>query len=142
MAIKMRVLYASNKGKMATIANLISNEFQLEINKVDVIPPAYSCDNERLVILGLSIKDDPSESLRLFCRELTLQRAKNVALIIDGKEIGAANIKKILKEAGTNVLDEVLYIKGGIPFLKNISEDEKKAVLAWSHRIVDQVTAK
>ena len=56
MAIKMRVLYASGKAIIAAMAALIQSEYGLAINAVDKIPPAYSCDKERLVILMLSLK--------------------------------------------------------------------------------------
>ena len=140
MAIKMRVLYWTNKAKLKALANELKQEFELAHNAVDAIPPAYSCDKERMVVLCISIKDEPDDKLRLFCRELTKQRAQNVALIIDGNEKGASYIKNILKEAGTNLIDEVLYFKGGLPFLSKISDDEKKAAFAWAHRVVDQLS--
>lgn len=139
MAIKMRVLHWTNKAKLKTLANDIKAEFELAHNAVDAIPPAYSCDKERLVVLCITIKDEPDDKLRLFCRELTKQRAQNVALIIDGTEKGAEYIKNILKEAGTNLIDDVLYFKGGLPFLSKISDDEKKAAFEWAHRVVDQL---
>ena len=139
MAIKMRVLYWTNKAKLKTLANELKQEFELAHNAVDAIPPAYSCDKERMVVLCISIKDEPDDKLRLFCRELTKQRAQNVALIIDGNEKGANYIKNILTEAGTNLIDEVLYFKGGLPFLSKISDDEKKAAFEWAHRVVDQL---
>ena len=140
MAIKMRVLYWTNKAKLKALANELKQEFELAHNAVDAIPPAYSCDKERMVVLCISIKDEPDDKLRLFCRELTKQRAQNVALIIDGNEKGAGYIKNILTEAGTNLIDEVLYFKGGLPFLSKISDEEKKAAFEWAHRVVDQLS--
>ena len=141
MSIKMRVLHYSKKGKMATFANAIAQKYQLEINKVDAIPPAYSCDKERIVILGLTVGDYVPDQLRLFCRELTKERAQNVALYIDGTEANANKIKETLKEAGTNVIDEVYYVKGGLPFkfMSKITDDEKKAVLDWADRVVEKL---
>ena len=139
MAIKMRVLHWTNKSKVKALAELLKSEFELAHNAVDAIPPAYSCDKERLVVLCITIKDTPDDKLRLFCRELTKQRAQNVALIIDGTEKGAQNIQSILNEAGTNLIEEVLYFKGGLPFLSKISDDEKKAAFEWAHRVVDQL---
>ena len=141
MAIKMRVLHYSKKGKMATFANAIAQKYELEINKVDAIPPAYSCDKERIVILGLTVGDYIPDQLRLFCRELTKERAQNVALYIDGTEANANKIKDILKEAGTNVIDEVCFVKGGLPFkfVSKITDDEKTAVLEWADRVVAQL---
>ncbi len=139
MAIKMRVLYWTNKGKVKTLANELKNEFELAHNAVDAIPPAYACDKERLVVLCISIKDTPDDKLRLFCRELTKARAQNVALIIDGTEKGAQNIQSILNEAGTNLISEVCYFKGGLPFISKLSDEEKAPVFEWAHRVVNQL---
>ena len=139
MAIKMRVLYSSPKGRIAAMAKMVHGEFALPINAVDKIPPAYSCDKERLVILMLSVKGEPEDQLRLFCRELTKARAQNVALVIDGNEAAANRMKEILAEAGTNVFEEVLYVKGGLSFLKGVKDEEKAELLAWAHRIVDNL---
>lgn len=135
----MRVLYWTNKAKVKALANELKKEFDLALNSVDAIPPAYSCDKERLVVLCISIKDEPDDKLRLFCRELTKARAQNVALIIDGNEKGANFIKNILAEAGTNLISEVCYFKGGLPFLSKITDDEKKQVFDWAHRVVDRL---
>ena len=110
MAIKMRVLHAE-KGKVAALAPMIHKEFGLDINAIDKLPPAYSCNNERLVVLMLVTKGELDNQTRLFCRELTKARAQNVALVIDGNEAGAKYVKSILAEAGTNVMDEVFYVK-------------------------------
>ena len=117
MAIKMRILYASGKKKIQAFANAIKAQYDLAFNSVDVIPPAYSCDKERIVILAISAKGDLSNSVALFCKELTKARAQNVALMIDGDEKAANRLKEILGEAGTNVVDEVLYVKGGLPII-------------------------
>lgn len=42
MAIKMRVLYWTNKAKVKALANELKKEFDLALNSVDAIPPAYS----------------------------------------------------------------------------------------------------
>ena len=54
MALKMRFLYYSKKAKMKALAEAIKAEFELSqnYNAIDIIPPAYSCENERLVILA------------------------------------------------------------------------------------------
>lgn len=140
MAIKMRVLYASAQKKIAEMANMIKAEYSLDINAVDKIPPAYSCNKERLVILMLSLKGEPEDQLRLFCQELTTARATNVALVIEGKESTAARMKEILKNAGTNVIDEVHYVKGSFfAFAGSVSAEEKTALLAWTHRVMDNL---
>lgn len=140
MAIKMRVLYASSKKKVADMAAMIHSEFQLPVNAIDKIPTAYSCDKERLVVLMLSVKGEPTDQLRLFCSELTKARAQNVALVIQGNEAAANRMKEILAGAGTNVIDEVFYVNCAfLPFLDSIKPEEKAELLAWAHRVVDNL---
>lgn len=140
MAIKMRILFASNKKKIKNIANEIKAKYELAFNSVDAIPPAYSCDKERIVILAISAKGDISDSLRLFCREMTKARAQNIALMIDGDQKVANKLKEILTEAGTNVVDEVLYVKGGLPIIGgSIKPDEKTEIFAWVDRVIQNL---
>ncbi len=140
MAIKMRILYASGKKKIRNLANEIKDHYSLAFNSVDVIPPAYSCDKERIVLLAVSAKKDISDSVSLFCKELTKARAQNVALIIDGDEAAAKKLKEILTEAGTNVIEEVLYVNGGFPiFGEKLKEEEKTAAFAWVDRVMESL---
>ena len=140
MAIKMRILHASGKKKIANIANAIKEKYDLAFNSVDAIPPAYSCDKERIVILAISGKGDVSDSVRLFCRELTKARAQNVALMIDGDAKIADRLKEILGEAGTNVIDEVLYVKGGLPIIGgSVKPEEKAEIFAWVDRVIENL---
>lgn len=143
MALKMRFLYYSSKGKMKSIADAVKVEFDLSqnANAIDIIPPAYSCENERLVILAISGKGEPDDILRRFCFELNKKKAQNVALLIDGDEKMGAKIADALKQTGTNFIDNVKYIKiGGLPFLGGkLSDDEKADVLKWVHDVVDSI---
>lgn len=136
MAVKMRVLCSAKK-KLQNLANDIKVKYDLAFNSVDVIPPAYSCDKERIVILAISAKgaNGISDSLRLFCGELTKARAQNVALVIDGDEAAANAVKAILTEAGTNVIDEVLYMKAGL-FSMKPNAQELEAAYAWVDRVI------
>ena len=127
----MRVLYATGKKKMINIANFIKRKYELDLNAVDCVPPAYSCDKERIVVLAVAGKNDVEDSLRRFCIELTKVRAANVALLVDGTEAYANNVKEILKSAGTNVIEDVLYIKCGLPFFAAVKPEEEAAVIDW-----------
>jgi hypothetical protein len=131
MAIKMRVLYATGKKKIINIANFIKQKYELTQNSVDCVPPAYSCDKERIVVLAIAGKNDVEDALRRFCIELTRERTANVALMVDGTETYANNVKAILKSAGTNVIDDVLYIKSGLPFFAAVKPEEQAAVVEW-----------
>ena len=143
MALKMRFLYYSSKGKMKAIAEAVKAEFELtqNANAIDIIPPAYSCENERLVILAISGKGDPDDVLRRFCLELNKKKAQNVAFLIDGDEKMASKLVEVIKQTGTNFIDNVKYVKlGGLPFLGGkLSDAEKADVLAWVHTVVDSI---
>ncbi len=137
MAIKMRYLYASGKKKFVTIGDIVKQKFALTTNNaVDVIPPAYPCDKERFVFIGLTVKDEPENKVRLFCQQLDKTKAAYVALIVDGNEKGGNAVKDMLAAAGTNVYPEILYIKGGLPFLGNLNDAEKSALDAWLDKAI------
>ena len=143
MALKMRFLYYSGKSKMKAYAEAIKAEFDLaqNFNAIDIIPPAYSCENERLVILAISGKGEPDDMLRRFCSELNKKKAQNVALLVDGDEKMANRLLETLRETGTNVMENVKFVKlGGLPFLPaKVSDEEKAALLEWAHAIVDAI---
>lgn len=143
MALKMRFLYYSGKSKMKNIAEAVKVEFDLaqNFNAIDIIPPAYSCANERLVILAVSGKGDPDDILRRFCSELDKKKAQNVALLVDGDQKIANKLIDVLKETGTNFIDNVKFVKlGGLPFIGgSLKDDEKADILGWVHDIVNSI---
>lgn len=142
MALKMRFLYYSKQAKMKALGELIKQEFDLSqnYNAIDIIPPAYSCQKERLVILGISSKNDIDDVLRRFCSELNPERASNIALVLDGNEVTANKILTILKDAGSNVIPEVQYLSCGL-FKSKLTDEEKATLLAWVHDIIDNKLA-
>ena len=130
MAIKMRVLCYPEKKKLLEIGNMIKAEYELNVNSVDRIPPAYSCDKERLVILATNIKGSLPDDYRLFVRELTKARAYNVAIIAAGDDACVERTKELVKEAGANVIEDVKKIKMGL-FDNKVTETEKAEILEW-----------
>ena len=139
MAIKMRILNYTGKAKLLGIGDLIRTEYDLAINSVDAIPPAYPCNNERLVVLVISVKDDADDKLRRFLLELTKSRAQNVAIICDGKPSGVEKVKGYLKQAGTNLVGDPLFISVGLFSGKNLTDAEKATVLEWTKAAVDAI---
>ena len=130
MAIKMRVLCYPEKKKLLAIGNMIKAEYELNVNSVDRIPPAYSCDKERLVILATNIQGSLPDDYRLFVRELTKARAYNVAIIAAGDDACVEKTKELVKEAGANVIEDVKKIKMGL-FDNKVSDEEKAEILEW-----------
>ena len=139
MAIKMRVLcYPENNKKLHTIAEIIKAEYNLNVNSVDRIPPAYSCDKERLVILATQIKGNLPDNYRLFVRELTKARAANVAIIAAGDEACVERTKELLREAGTNVIEDVHNVNIGF-FNTKVTDEEKSVALTWVKDCVEKL---
>ena len=141
MALKMRFLYYSPKSKIKAMAEIVKKEFELSQNHnaIDIIPPAYSCENERLVILALSGKSEPDDVLRRFCSELNKKKAQNVALLIDGDAKFGTKLLEVLKETGTNVIENVKYVKiSGLPFFGGkVTEEEKQDLVTWVQSVID-----
>ena len=145
MALKMRFLYFSKKAQMKQLAAAIKTEFELTENNnaTDVIPPAYSSNNERLVILGISGKGELDDIVRRFCSQLDKKAAQNVAIFVDGDEKLVQNTIDVLKSTTTpaNIIENTKIVKfGGIPFIGGkLSEAELKEYLDWAHSIVDSI---
>ena len=138
--MKLRVLTATSKGKLLAIAETLAKKGQAEY-AVDVIPPAYSCDRERLVILVVSAAAKMPNAFTIFCKDLGRGRTQHVALLVDGTPENAAPIIEWIKGAGSHVCDEVLYMKGGLPFkfLRGVTEEETATATAWLERIMADI---
>lgn len=136
MALKMRVLYLSNKGKLRSIAEQLSKENDI---KVDTIPPAYNVEKERLLIVAITLGSTLTETARRFFAGLDPKRAANVALIVDGTPENAQMLIDIIKEAGANVMDDVLYVKGGLPFFSKATPADLETASEWSKKIIANI---
>ena len=123
--------------KLAALAEAISDGAE---KKADTIPPAYNVEKVRLLVVAISLGSSLSEPARRFFAGLDPSRAANVALIVDGTPENAANLVEIIKEAGANVMDDILYVKGGLPFLSKASAADLDAASQWSKKIIASIT--
>ncbi|MBQ8269047.1 MAG: hypothetical protein IJZ24_05145 [Clostridia bacterium] len=130
--MRMRVLTQTNKGKLIAIADEVTKLIQAD-KATDVIMPAYPCDGERLIVIVATAKATMSDSFCRFMRSLKKSVTANIAFIIDGTPENAAKIVEMAKTNNSNVIEDILYIKGGIPlkFVKNVSAGEMETVKAW-----------
>ena len=131
--MRMRVLTQTNKGKLLTIADKITQLIEAD-KATDVIMPAYPCDGERLIVIVVTAKANMPDSFCRFMRSLKKTVTANVAFIIDGTPENAAPIIEMAKSQNSNVMeDKILYFDGGLPFkfLKKVSTDEMAIVEAW-----------
>ena len=131
--MRMRVLTKTNKGKLLTIADEVTKLIEAD-KATDVIPSAYPCDGERLVVIVATAKPNMPEDFCRFVRSLKRSMTANVAFIIDGTPENAAKIVEMAKTGNSKVFeDKVLYIEGGLPFkfLSKVTAEEMEKVHAW-----------
>ena len=131
--MRMRVLTKTNKGKLLTIADEVTKLIEAD-KATDVIPSAYPCDGERLVVIVATAKPEMPEDFCRFVRSLKKSMTANVAFIIDGTPENAAKIVEMAKTGNSKVFeDKILYIEGGLPFkfLSNVTPEEMETVRAW-----------
>ncbi len=136
--MKTRVLYfpESNK-KLSLYADILAAKLEC---KTDKIPPAYNCENEKLVVIGVKIGNDAPDALARFCKILNKTRAQNVAFFFDGPKNVVDELANNIREAGANVISPSFTCKtGGLPFLAKVSADEKKEILEWIDKILLEV---
>lgn len=142
--MKMRVLYSTNNKKVINYAVALGEAQDDARAKADTIPPAYSCDRERLVVLVVSAGAKLEDSLRLFAGELTAARATNVAFVFESKDktltAGMQQLIDIIKAAGAKTLEnDVYYVDGGTLFNKKVSIEERRAIVEWCEKVQDSV---
>ena len=130
--MRMRVLTQTKKGKLLAIADEITKLIEAD-KATDVIMPAYPCDGERLIVIVASAKATMPDSFCRFMRSLKKSVTANIAFIIDGTPENAAKIVEMAKTNNSNVIEDILYINGGIPlkFIKKVSSEEMATVKAW-----------
>lgn len=138
--MKMRVNFISKSGQAQSLAMAISREYQC---KSDSIPPAYPCENEKLVFIGFEFGSS-EKVVSTFCKTLTPERAKNVAFFATSSSGDKSfdSLISILKSNGVNVVSEnfQLKVKNGLFSKGKISPEDEKAAMDWAKKIVDSLT--
>lgn len=136
MAMKMKVFHYPEKGKIATFTSGLAAEFQV---KVDKIPPAYDCNRERLLFLGISSGKLIDDTLSRYLRGLDTERVQHVAIFTDSADSTIEEMKALVTAAGANVID-VKKVKGSLfSFLSGVKPEEMEDLKAWANGIVAQL---
>ena len=135
--MKMRVIYYSSKKKIADLAEYLSKNS--DDYKPDTIPPDYSLDKEKLLVLGMSKLKKLPDDVRRFVTNLKPATVKNIALYTDRPEEEAKEFVKLLRDGGANVIENVFYVKSEFLSFKKASEEEKKAADEWFESILPQL---
>lgn len=135
--MKAKSLHFSKGGDVQVIASELGREFQCVC---DQIPPAYPCENEKVIFIGVHMNGKLPAAVDHFCKDLNPNRAKGVAFYVinnTGNTNGLDSIIATMKKNGVETVGEPLGIavksslfKKGLP-----TEDDVKAVLAWAKPI-------
>ena len=135
--MKMRVIYYSNAKKIEDLAEYLSKNS--DDYKPDTIPPDYSLDKEKLLVLGMSKLKKLPDDVRRFVTNLKPATVKNIALFTDRPEAEANEFVKLLLDSGANVIENVFYVKSEFLPFKKASDEEKKAADEWFESILPQL---
>ena len=136
--MKMQVLYFSKNGKgnAEAVATAVGRTFKC---KCDQIPPAYPCQNEKLVIIVFDNSGKKAKQLIDFCKDLSTERASNVAVIPlsnDGSnDIG--ELADIFKANNVTVAGiQGVEIKKGLFGAGKLTDDKVKIATDFATKMV------
>ncbi len=116
MAIKLRVLHYPDNAKLSALCNDISSSY--DNVKFDKIPPAYPCENEKLLVAIIKTGGELSSELKNFVGDLTKSRAQNVLFVFGCNEATGKKIEELALNAGTKLAGDSKYVKFPVlPFL-------------------------
>lgn len=135
--MKAKSLHFSKGGDVQVIASEIGRDLQCVC---DQIPPAYPCEGEKVVFIGVSMNGKLPGAVDHFCKDLNPSRTKGVAFYVlnsNGNTNGLEHIIEVMKKNGVETVGEPLgvAVKGGL-FKKGIpTEQDVKTVLEWANKI-------
>ncbi|HIS48890.1 MAG TPA: hypothetical protein IAA80_00075 [Candidatus Gallacutalibacter pullistercoris] len=134
--MKAKSLHFSKHGSAQPIAAEIGRVYQCVC---DQIPPAYPCEGDKVVFIGVEMSGKLPGPVEHFCRDLNPTRAKNVAFyVINGNVSGLDGIKKELEANGVHMVDDVLTleIKSSL-FKKGVPTDaDIQKAMEWSKNVI------
>ena len=81
--MKAKSLHFSKSGSAQIIASELGRVYQ---SVCDQIPPAYPCEGEKVVFVGVEMTGKVPSPVDRFCRDLTPSRAQNVAIYVDQRQ--------------------------------------------------------
>ena len=142
--MKAKSLHFSKTGAAQQIAAEFGRIFECVCDK---IPPAYPCENEKIVFIGVEMSGRLEKPVEAFCKDLKPVRVKNVAFyVINGKGdvSGLEEISKTLEANGVHVAAEPygIAVKSGLFKKASVTDADIQAAVAWAKEIIDNKLAK
>lgn len=138
--MKCKSFHFTKSGVVQPIAAEVGRVFQ---GVCDKIPPAYPCENEKCVFIGVEMGGKLPGPVEAFCKDLNPKRTQNVAFYVvnsAGDTSGLQSITETLKKNGVGVCQPLgVAIKGGL-FKKPVATPaDIEKVLSWAKNISETI---
>ena len=135
--MKAKSFHCSKSGVVQPLAATIGTNLQCVCDKM---PPAYPCDKEKVVFVGIEMDGALPKPVEQFCKDLNTSRTQAVAFYIvnsKGTTNGLEATIKKLKEKGIFVVDDILAITVKSSFFKKgqVTESDLSKTLEWATKI-------
>ncbi len=106
-------------------------------------PPAYPCEGEKVVFVGVEMNGKLPGPVDHFCKDLTPARAQNVAFYVlngSGNTSGLDDITKALEGKGVHVVPDVkaVPVKSSLFKKGRPTDADVKAVVDWAQKVIDK----
>lgn len=137
--MKSKSFHCSKSGLAQPIASAIGSKFQCVSDKM---PPAYPCEGEKVVFVGIEMNGKIPQPVEQFCKDLNPARTKGVAFYIingTGSDDGLQTAIDLIEKNGVKKVGETLKITVKSSFFKkgSVTEDDVKTALAWATKIAE-----
>ena len=142
MKFKMRAMYYPETGNAEKVALAIAKDQAIDRDRIDRIPPAYPCEKERLLFIGVELKGSSvPKAVADLCKDLKPERAKNVAFYAIGsgsfEKMNA--VRQVVQEKGVNVVGSTFECPSTGLFKKTIADEDVNKAVAWASEIVESL---
>ncbi len=141
--MKAKSMHYSKNGNAVQIAGRLGEIYRCVS---DQIPPAYPCESEKIIFIGIDTDKKIEKPVVDFCKDLTPQRAKNVAFyVVSGtgniSELDA--VKSTLKANGVNVAGDTLVIrvKHSLFSKGKVTDADIETAVKWAADLVENKLA-
>lgn len=136
--MKAKSMHFSKNGNAQIIAGELGRAYQCVS---DQIPPAYPCESEKVIFIGIDTDKSIDKPVVDFCKDLKPARAKNVAFYLvsgTGNVSELEPVKATLKSNGVNVAGETLVVNVKNSLFKKgkVTDADVAAVKKWAEDIV------
>ena len=111
--MKVKSMHYSKNGNAQAIAARLGEIYRCVS---DQIPPAYPCESEKVIFIGIETEKKIEKPVVDFCKDLTPQRTKNVAFYLVSGSGNTSELFSHRKERGSELFISRLTLVLGLAF--------------------------